>query len=93
MFILLPKKNFNVGYRILAVNLNNYDEIAMTENNDKTKFSLVLMKIHDGRNQIESTSDLILGVFDSESECFSIFEDILESLKTGKATYKMPNVF
>ena len=58
MFILLPKEKTDIGYSILAVNLKSYDEIVIVENYNKTRFSLVLMKIHDGGNHPESTSDL-----------------------------------
>ena len=90
MLIIFPKPEQITGFCPLAVNLNIYDEIVIIKNNESNLFNLTLLKHVDAHGSNQSTFLYNLGIFQSESDCYTLFQNILEALNSDQKTFELP---
>ena len=90
MLLILPKSEKILGYHVLAVNLESYDEVSIAENSATNLFSLNLVKHYDAHGSNQSVSYYTLGTFQTAEHCLSLFQEIVNALNTGQKTFDLP---
>ena len=90
MLILLPKPEEFTVYHTLAVNLQNYDEISISKNNETNTFSLAIVREFDAHGSNQSASFFILSTFESADDCADLFQQIVDALNAGAQTFELP---
>ena len=91
MLLILPKPAEISGYHTLAVNLENYDEISISKNNETNLFTLAIIRQFDAHGSNQSTFFYVLGAFKSVENCLELFQRIIDALNAGKKTFELPD--
>ena len=91
MLIIFPKPKEITGFCSLAVNLNVCDEIVMNKNNETNLFHIALLKHLDAHGSNQSTLFYILGIFADESDCYKVFQNIVDALNADQKTFELPS--
>ena len=92
MLIILPKPAKITEYHTLAINLENYDEISISKNNETNLFTLSIIRQFDAHNSNHSAFFFMLGTFESADDCLELFQNIVDALNDGQKTFKIPQV-
>ena len=90
MLLLFPKPEQVTAYHTLAVNLESYDEIFISKNNETNLFSLAIVRQFDAHGSNQSTFFYILGTFESVDDCIGLFQKIVDALNAGERTLELP---
>ena len=87
MLVILKESIQVLDYSVLAVNLNIFDEIIIS--NIDNRYQLTIIKHFDGHYSSHSTLYRLLDVFDSHKECLALFQKLVNALKDGKETFDL----
>lgn len=90
MLIILPKPAKITEYHTLAINLENYDEISISKNNETNLFTLSIIRQFDAHNSNHSAFFYMLGTFKTANDCLELFQNIVNALNDGQKTFEIP---
>ena len=87
MLVILKEPLKILDYEVLAVNLNIFDEIIIS--NLDNQFQIMIIKHFDVHFSSHSTLYRRLDTFDTLPECLDLFHKLMDALKTGEHVFDL----